>query len=104
LITIDEMHCPGSFQRQLRGANHGADGLARLHRSERRERPMSTSPQVQVRLDIFGLPCTTITIRINEDSPATIACQLDMLEHLIAHYGATAFFGEPDTDLPRQSA
>jgi hypothetical protein len=55
-------------------------------------------------MDILGLPCTTITILINEDSPATVACQLDMLEHLIAHYGATAFFGEPDTETPRQTA
>jgi hypothetical protein len=59
---------------------------------------MSASPQVQVRLDIFGLPCTTITIRINEDSLATIACQLDLLERLIAYYGAAAFFGEPGTE------
>jgi hypothetical protein len=65
---------------------------------------MSAYPQVQVRMDILGLPCTTITILINEDSPATVACQLDMLEHLIAHYGATAFFGEPDTETPRQTA
>jgi hypothetical protein len=104
LIKSDEIDGPGSLQRQLLSTNSCADGLARLHRSERRERPMSASPQVQVRLDILGLPCTTITIRINEDSPATIACHLDMLEHLIAHYGATAFFGEPGTDPPRQAA
>jgi hypothetical protein len=55
-------------------------------------------------MDILGLSCTTITIHINEDSPATVACQLDMLEHLIAHYGAIAFWGEPDTEPPRQTA
>ena len=65
---------------------------------------MSASPQVQVRLDLFGLPCTTITIRIHEDSLATIACQLDLLERLIEHYGATAFFGEPDSEPPRHTA
>jgi hypothetical protein len=65
---------------------------------------MSASPQVQVRLDTFGLPCTTITIRINEDSLATIACQLDLLERLIAHYGATAFLGDPGTEPPGHTA
>jgi hypothetical protein len=47
---------------------------------------------------------STITMLINEDSLATVACKLDMLEHLIAHYGTTAFWGEPDTEPPRQTA
>ena len=65
---------------------------------------MSTSPQVHGRLDLPGLPCTTITILTHEDSPATIAYQLYLLERLIAHDGATAFFGELDTEPPRQTA
>jgi hypothetical protein len=65
---------------------------------------MSTYPQIHVRLETMGLPFTTVTIRINDDSLATIASQLDMLERLMAHYGATVFFGEPDTELPRHTA
>ena len=61
-------------------------------------------PQVHVRLETMGEPLSTITILIHEDSLATIACKLDMLEHLIAHYGTTAFLGEPDTEAPRQTA
>ena len=65
---------------------------------------MSAYPQVHVRMESIGLPLTTVTILINEDSLATVACKLDMLEHLIAHYGMTAFFGEPDTEPPQQTA
>jgi hypothetical protein len=65
---------------------------------------MSTYPQVHVRFDTIGEPLTTLTILINEDSLATIACQLDVLERLIAHYGVAAFWGEPDTEPPRQTA
>jgi hypothetical protein len=65
---------------------------------------MSAYPQVHVRMETIGLPLTTVTILINEDSLATVACKLDMLEHLIAHYGTTAFFGEPDTEPPQQTA
>ena len=67
-------------------------------------RQMSTYPQVHVRMETIGLPFTTVTILINEDSLATVACKLDMLKHLIVHYGTTAFFGEPDTELPQQTA
>ena len=65
---------------------------------------MSAYPQVHVRMETIGLPLTTVTILINEDSLATVACKMDMLEHLIAHYGMTAFFGEPDIELPQQTA
>jgi hypothetical protein len=65
---------------------------------------MSAYPQVHVQMDTLGLPCTTMTILSNEDSPATVACQLDMLEHLIAHYGVQAFLGGLDTERPRQAA
>ena len=65
---------------------------------------MSAYPQVHVRMETIGLPLTTVTILINEDSLATVACKMDMLEHLIAHYGTTAFFGEPDTEPPQQTA
>jgi hypothetical protein len=64
---------------------------------------MSTYPQVHVRMETIGLPLTT-TVLINEDSLATVASQLDALEGLIVKYGAQAFFGEPDTHPPRQSA
>jgi hypothetical protein len=66
--------------------------------------PMSAYPQVHVRMATIGLPLTTVTIRINEDSLATVASQLDMLERLIAQYGAKAFWGEPDAVPPRQTA
>jgi hypothetical protein len=52
----------------------------------------------------IGLNFSTLTIFINADSLATIASQLDMLEHLIARYGADAFFGKPDTEPPRQTS
>jgi hypothetical protein len=55
-------------------------------------------------IEIIGEPCTTVTIFINEDSLATVECQLDRLECLIAHYGEQAFWGEPDTEPPRQTA
>jgi hypothetical protein len=65
---------------------------------------MSTYPQVHVRFDTIGEPYSTITILMNEDSLATVASQLDTLERLIAQYGAQAFFGEADAELPRQTA
>jgi hypothetical protein len=65
---------------------------------------MSTYPQVHVRMETIGLPLTTVTILINEDSLATVESQLDTLERLIAQYGATAFWGKPDTEPPRQTA
>ncbi len=52
----------------------------------------------------IGLPLTTVTILMNDDSPATVASQLDTLESLIAQYGAHAFWGEPNTESPRQTA
>jgi hypothetical protein len=65
---------------------------------------MSTYPLVQVRMETIGLPLTTVTILIHEDSLATMASHLDTRERLIAEYGAKAFFGEPDTEPPRQTA
>jgi hypothetical protein len=65
---------------------------------------MSTYPQVHVRMETIGLPLTTVTILINEDSLATVASHLDTLERLIMEYGAHAFFGEPNTEPPRQTA
>jgi hypothetical protein len=65
---------------------------------------MSAYPQVHVRFETIGEPYNTVTILINEDSLATVASQLDMLERLIARYGADAFFGKPDTEPPRQTA
>jgi hypothetical protein len=65
---------------------------------------MSAYPQVHVRFQTIGEPFSTITILINEDSLVTIRSQLDTLERLIAQYGAQAFFGEPDTEPPRQTA
>ena len=65
---------------------------------------MSTSPQVHVRMKTIGLPRTTVTIDINEDSFAKIASQLDLLERLIARYGAHAFFGKLETQPPRPAA
>jgi len=65
---------------------------------------MSAYPQVHVRFEAMGEPLSTITILFSEDSLATVACKLDMLEHLIAHYGRTAFFGEPDTEPSQQTA
>ena len=48
-------------------------------------------PQVHGRFETMGEPLSTITILIHEDSLATVACKLDMLEHLIAQDGTTAF-------------
>ena len=61
-------------------------------------------PQVHGRFEMMGEPLNTITMLIHEDSLAAVACKLDMLEHLIAHYGTTAFLGEPDTEPPQQTA
>jgi hypothetical protein len=55
-------------------------------------------------METIGLNFMTLTISINKDSPATIEHQLDALERLIVKYGAHAFFGEPQTEPPRQSA
>ena len=65
---------------------------------------MSTYPQVHVRFETIGEPSHTVTILIHEDSLEAIERQLDMLERLITRYGAHAFFGEPQTEPPRQSA
>lgn len=64
---------------------------------------MSTYPQVHVRMETIGLPLTTVTILINEDSLATVASQLDTLERLIAQYGATTFWGEPEVEPQRHT-
>jgi len=61
-------------------------------------------PQVHVRMETIGLPLTTVTILINEDSLATVASQLETLERLIGQYGAVAFWGEPPPETPRQTA
>ncbi len=55
-------------------------------------------------METIGLPLTTVTLLINEDSLATVASHLDTLERLIVEYGAYAFFGEPDAEPPRQTA
>ena len=52
-------------------------------------------PQLHVRMDTVGEPYTTITILLNEDSLETLERQLDVLDGLMAHYGAREFFGEP---------
>jgi hypothetical protein len=52
----------------------------------------------------IGLNLMTLTILINEDTLAAVERQLDALERLIARYGAHAFFGELDTEPPRQTA
>jgi hypothetical protein len=64
---------------------------------------MSAYPQIHIRMETIGLPLTTVTILIHEDSLATIASHLDTLERLIAEYGTKAFFGEP-TEPPKQTA
>jgi hypothetical protein len=65
---------------------------------------MSLSPQIYVRMETIGEPYTTIMVLINGDSLATVERQLDMLEHLIAQYGAIVFWGKLDTEPPRQTA
>jgi hypothetical protein len=60
-------------------------------------------PQLHVRMDTIGEPYTTITVLINEESVESLERQLDVLDGLIAHYGATAFFGEPVIE-PRRLA
>jgi hypothetical protein len=65
---------------------------------------MSASPLVHIRLETIGEPFSTMTILINEDALATVERQLDTLERLIVQYGATACWGEPDTEPSRQTA
>ena len=55
-------------------------------------------------METISLNVLTLTILINEDSLAAVERQLDALEHLIAQYGAKVFWGEPDTEPPRQTA
>jgi hypothetical protein len=43
---------------------------------------MSAYPQVYVRFETIGEPSIAVTILMNEESPATVACKLDMLERL----------------------
>jgi hypothetical protein len=52
---------------------------------------MAADLEMHARMKTMGLNVTTLTIFINEDSLATIECQLDTLERLIAKYGAHAF-------------
>jgi hypothetical protein len=59
-------------------------------------------PQLHVRMDTVGEPYTTITILLNEDSLETLERQLDVLDGLIAHYGAQTFFGESAGEPQRQ--
>jgi hypothetical protein len=65
---------------------------------------MSLYPQIYVRMETLGEPYTTVMVLINEDSLTTVERQLDTLEHLIVQYGAKVFWGEPDTEPPRQTA
>jgi hypothetical protein len=69
---------------------------------ERRSDSMLPYPQLHVRMDTVGEPYTTITLLINEDSLETLERQLDVLDDLIAHYGARAFYGQPVDELQRQ--
>jgi hypothetical protein len=55
-------------------------------------------------MDTVGEPYTTITLLINDDSLETIERQLDVLDGLIVHYGARAFYGEPLPELQRQAS
>jgi hypothetical protein len=71
---------------------------------ERRLDYMFPYPQLHVRMDTVGEPYTTITLLINEDSLETIERQLDVLDGLIAHYGARAFYGEPSAEPQRQAS
>ena len=61
-------------------------------------------PQLHVRMDTVGEPYTTITILLNEDSLETLERQLDVLDGLIAYYGASAFFGEVMAEPQRQAS
>jgi hypothetical protein len=61
-------------------------------------------PQLHVRMDTVGEPYTTITLLINEDSADTLERQLDVLDDLITHYGAQAFFGEPMAEAQRRAS
>jgi hypothetical protein len=65
---------------------------------------MLTYPQLHVRMDTVGEPYTTITLLVNEDSLETLERQLDVLDGLIAHYGASAFFGEALAEPQRQAS
>jgi len=59
-------------------------------------------PQLHVRMDTVGEPYTTITVLLNEDSLETLERQLDVLDGLIAHYGARTFYGELVDEPQRQ--
>ena len=72
--------------------------------SERRSDNMLPYPQLHVRMDTVGEPYTTIMLLINEDSLETLERQLDVLDDLIAHYGARAFYGEPLAEPQRQAS
>ena len=71
---------------------------------ERRSESMLPYPQLHVRMDTVGEPYTTITLLLNEDSLETLERQLDVLDGLIAHYGARAFYGEPLAEPQRQAS
>jgi hypothetical protein len=55
-------------------------------------------------MDTVGEPYTTITLLINEDSLEILERQLDVLDGLIAHYGARAFYGDPLAEPRRQAS
>jgi hypothetical protein len=55
-------------------------------------------------MDTVGEPYTTITLLVNEDSLETLERQFDVLDGLIAHYGASAFFGEALAEPQRQAS
>jgi hypothetical protein len=79
------------FQQQVLSASSSADGLAHPSGAVRAKRQMAADLEMHARMKTMGLNVTTLTIFINEDSLATIECQLDTLERLIAKYGAHAF-------------
>jgi hypothetical protein len=68
------------------------------------DRQMFTYPQVHVRMETIGLPYTTMTVLIHEDSLTAVTHQPDTLERLIGWYGTQASWGEPQTEPPRQTA
>jgi hypothetical protein len=104
VINNVQSYAVDSLAHQRMRSPHGADGPAHLAGAIKGGRQMSASREVHARMETIGLDVMTLTIFINEDSLAAIERQLDALERLIARYGAQAFFGEPDTETPRQTA
>jgi hypothetical protein len=60
----------------------GADGSARVQAAASRARYMTAYPQAYIRFETIGEPFITNTSLMNEESVATVACKLDVLERL----------------------